>query len=87
MQAEQKKSGVSIGNWMGALFLLAIPVVNLIMLVVWAITSSNRTKRNYCIATLIWIAIIVVISVLGIVFFGPQIVEFLSGLNEQLSAM
>ncbi len=87
MQAEQKKSGVSIGNWMGTQFLLIIPVVNLILLIVWAITSANRTKRNFCIAALIWIALCVAVTACGIVFFGPQIVDFLKGLNDSLAAM
>ena len=86
MQAEQpKRGGVSIRSWMGAQFLFAIPVVNIIALIIWAITAPNRTKRNYCIAALIWIVILIVVAVLLLMFFGPQIVEWSQRLNTALT--
>ncbi|TSA31139.1 MAG: hypothetical protein D4R65_11635 [Verrucomicrobiaceae bacterium] len=45
---------VSIGDWIVTIILLAIPVVNLIMLLVWAFGGSvHPSKKNYARATLI----------------------------------
>ena len=85
MQSEQKRSGVSVGGWMGAQLLFAIPVVNIIALIVIAATTPNRSKRNYCIAALVWMALAVVAFVLAIMFFGPQIVDWCKQMSEALA--
>ncbi|PYE50295.1 hypothetical protein HUB98_00700 [Paenibacillus barcinonensis] len=61
---------VSFGSWMLTLFLMMIPLVNLIMLFVWAFGGSNPSKANYAKATLMWaligIVIYIILIVLGI---------------------
>ncbi len=51
---------------------MMIPLVNLIMMFVWAFSSNtNPNKANYFKATLILFAIVMVIYlVLAVVFFG-----------------
>jgi hypothetical protein len=50
---------VSIGNWILTFILLAIPVVNLIMLIIWAVSSSTHpSKRTYAQATFVLFAIV-----------------------------
>ena len=50
-------------------FLLAIPVVNLILALVWGFSSDvNLNKRNYCRSKLIWILIRVALYVLAFIF-------------------
>lgn len=63
---------ISVGDWMVTALIFAIPVVNIIMLFVWAFSDGvNPNKRNYCRASLIWFAIVVVIYIfLAIAFFG-----------------
>lgn len=60
---------VSVGNWMLTILIMAIPLVNLIMLLVWAFSSGTPlSKSNWAKATLLWILIMIVIGVLfGIV--------------------
>ncbi|WP_405156631.1 hypothetical protein [Paenibacillus sp. FSL K6-0108] len=55
---------VSFGSWMLTLFLMMIPLVNIIMLFVWAFGDSNPSKANYAKASLLWAAIGIVIYVL-----------------------
>ncbi|WP_458460702.1 hypothetical protein [Paenibacillus sp.] len=55
---------VSFGSWMLTLLLLAIPLVNIIMLFVWAFGNSNPSKANYAKASLLWIAIGIVVYIL-----------------------
>ena len=56
MQEEYKPaaiySPISIGNWIISLILTMIPIVNIIMLFVWAFSNgTNPTKAKGCINT------------------------------------
>ena len=72
MQEEYKPaaiySPISIGNWIISLILTMIPIVNIIMLFVWAFSNgTNPTKANWAKAALI---LILVWIILGIIFGG-----------------
>lgn len=59
----------SVGQWMLTLFITFIPLVNLIMLLVWAFGSSTHPeKANWAKATLAWFAIFIGLSVLLTIF-------------------
>ena len=59
---------VSVGDWMLTLFLLAIPLVGLIMLFVWAFGGGTpASKANFAKAALIWAAIIIGLSIIGMI--------------------
>lgn len=56
-------STVRLGEWMLTIFLAAIPVVNIIALLVWAFSSSTKpSKQNWARAILIWMLIAMVIG-------------------------
>ena len=58
---------LSIGAYLGMFILMAIPIVNIVMICVWAFGSnSNVNKKNFAIASLILAAIA---FVLWLVFF------------------
>lgn len=68
---------VSVGDWMLSYLVCMIPLVNLVMLLIWAFDSSTiPSKRNWARASLLWVLIIIGIYVLlifllgGIVFMG-----------------
>ena len=63
---------VSVGDWMVTYILLCIPLVNIIMLFVWAFGSSPESKANWAKATLLWMVIggVLVAIVLGAGLFG-----------------
>jgi hypothetical protein len=59
---------LSVGDWMIILLLITIPVVNLIMLFLWALScDTNVTKSNFAKAALMWF---VVIIILWLLFFA-----------------
>ena len=62
---------MTIRDWMITLLVLAIPIVNIIMYLVWACGSSgNVNRKTFCQACLIWFLIIFVVGVvLGV--FSP----------------
>ena len=48
---------MSLGNWVITLLITYIPVVGFIMTIVWALTASNTSKKNYARATLLFMII------------------------------
>jgi hypothetical protein len=69
MSTEQNP--ISVGEWLITYLLLSIPLVNIVMLFVWAFGSSTHpSKANWAKASLIWVAIATVlyIVVLGSIF-------------------
>ena len=64
-------SPVSVGDWVVTIILSSLPLINIIMLFVWAFSSSTPvSKANWAKATLILaaIAIVLVICFYGIIF-------------------
>ena len=56
---------LSIGQWIITLLIMVIPIVNIIMLFVWAVgRTENPNRKNWAIAQLIFMAIGVVIWIL-----------------------
>ena len=77
-QPAEQTPVVSVGEWMLVMLILAIPLVNIVMLFVWAFGGGvNKTKANYCKASLIWIAIAIA---MWIIFFS-SIMGMMAGLK------
>ena len=54
----------STGQWVLTLFLVAIPIVGLILLFVWAFSSATaKSKQNWARANLVWMIIAIVITI------------------------
>ena len=73
---------VSIGEWMVTILITALPLIGLIMLFVWAFgDGTNPSKKNWAIATLIWFAIGIILTMLFFVIFGAIIASMSGGMN------
>ena len=68
----QQASIVSVKEWLITNLIMMIPLVNIVMMLVWAFGSNtNPNKANYFKAALILFAIVMVIYlVLAVVLFG-----------------
>lgn len=56
---------ISVGQWMLTLLLTFIPLVNLIMLLVWAFSAGTHPiKANWAKAMLLWFVIFIGLSIL-----------------------
>ena len=68
----QQAPVVSIKEWLLTNLIMMIPLVNIVMMLVWAFNSNtNPNKANYFKAALILFAIVMVIYlVLAVVLFG-----------------
>ncbi len=73
---EKEATPVSTGDWVITLLILAIPLVNIIMALVWAFGDGYKTsKSNFAKAYLIWLVIGIA---LGGVFMIAGVATFLS---------
>ena len=62
---------ITFGDWMLTKLILCIPVVNLVMMFVWAFGDGKKSKSNIFKAELVWLLISSVLSIiLLIVFFA-----------------
>jgi hypothetical protein len=62
----QENKPVSIGEWIITFLILSIPVVNVIMIIVWALSESTHpSKRTYAQAIIV---IVLAASALALVF-------------------
>ena len=70
----------SVGAWIGTLILTCIPIVNLICLIVWAVSSSpeKRSRKNWAIAQFVVILIGIVLSVFLYSVIGVSLLSALS---------
>jgi hypothetical protein len=70
-QSSYDTSPMSVGQWVITMILLAMPVVGLVMLIYWIVSSTgNINRRNYCLASLVIAAIVIVLAIIFAVFFG-----------------
>ncbi len=74
MPFQQQAGEISVGEWMITLLLTYLPLVNIIMLFVWAFGSNtNPSKANWAKASLIWMLIGIVLVVLFMVVIGTAL--------------
>ncbi|MDF2722626.1 MAG: hypothetical protein K0Q59_2301 [Paenibacillus sp.] len=75
---QQSAPVVTFKDWMITILLLAIPIVNIVMLFVWAFGGgANPSKANYAKATLLWAAIGIVLYFLIVVLLFGSIMSSL----------
>ena len=74
---EKTVKDMTVGDWLITMLILIIPIVNIVMLFIWAFGSPD-TRRNYARASLIWMAIGIVLM---IIFYGA-VFAFIFSLNS-----
>ncbi|MBR4044620.1 MAG: zinc ribbon domain-containing protein, partial [Bacteroidaceae bacterium] len=80
---------ISTGAYIGIFFLLMLPVINIILLIVWACGGCNKkNKTNLSRALLVWMLIGVliggIIALAGGLLFGDSINELME-LGKEIS--
>jgi Zn-dependent protease with chaperone function len=70
---------VTLSDWMVTMLICVIPIVNVVMLFVWAFgAGTNPSKANWAKAALIWMAIGIL---LWVVVFGAIVSAILSSVS------
>lgn len=73
-------------GWLGIMLLLLIPIVNIILLIVWAVGGCQKAvKRSFARATLIFVVISIVLGLVAGHFVKQAVNSFLqeSGITQQ----
>ena len=78
----EDRNYISVGSWMGMMFVTAIPIVGQIMVLVWAFAGENESRKNYFRAILAWILLLVALCVaaffvVGWLGGGPALQKFI----------
>lgn len=76
---EQLEKPLTLGEWIITVIVVSIPCVGLIMLFVWGFGQGNTSRKNYCRAMLIMVAIGIVLS---LIFYGIIGATLFSSLNS-----
>ncbi|TVR89273.1 MAG: hypothetical protein EA411_02760 [Saprospirales bacterium] len=72
---------VSTKEWLITILLMIIPIVNIVLLFLWALGgNANPNKANWAKATLIWFAITIVLYVILGVTVGAAFFMFDGGM-------
>lgn len=63
---------LTVGQWVLTLFLLSLPIINFIMLFVWAFGGNRDERENFAKAALLWmvLGILLMIAFVGCVGFA-----------------
>jgi heme/copper-type cytochrome/quinol oxidase subunit 2 len=69
MSNNDNSNYVSVGSWMWMMFVTAIPVIGWIMILVWAFTGQNESRKNYYRAILAWMLVFAAL-ILGLILIG-----------------
>ncbi|MDR2586344.1 MAG: hypothetical protein LBC84_09070 [Prevotellaceae bacterium] len=76
----QGEKPVSTGNWMLTFLIMAIPLVNFVMLFVWAFGSNTPpSKANWAKASLLWMLICFGFAILILVMLWGTLMALFSG--------
>ena len=73
-----QQDNISLGDWIVTIILTAIPLVNIVMLIIWAVTDDTHpSKKTWAQAQLIWMVISVILTSIFYSVFGTMILGFL----------
>ena len=79
---DQPEKPLTTGEWFVTLLILALPIVGLVMYFVWGFgTTGNVSRRNFCRAALLWLAIglgLALLTMIAILIFGGTLAALLS---------
>jgi len=63
MSDDYRNAPMTVGDWMITLLVLGLPLVGIIMYLYWALSSTgNVNRKNFCIASILWLCIIMGIT-------------------------
>lgn len=63
MAKGRDKNFVSIWFWLFSMLVMAIPLVNIIMTLVWAFTGDNESRKNYFKAVIVVFCLLIGLTV------------------------
>ena len=80
-QQQEVEPPVTVGEWLITFLILLIPLVNIIMIFVWAFGDGKKSKQNFFKAYLIYFLIALALGIILFVLMGAVIVGIFSELG------
>lgn len=81
--AAYKEEPISTGGYIGIMLLMLIPVINLILVIIWACGGCRKVnKRNFARAMLVWLLIAGVLTTLFIFVGGLLFGDTINAIKE-----
>lgn len=78
---QELEEPVSVGEWLISMLLMCIPCVNIVLMFVWAFSSSaKKSKSNYFKAYLIWACIWIVLGIVIVILMSAGMIAALDSL-------
>ena len=78
---ETPEKPLTTGEWFVTLLVLALPIVGLVMYFVWGFGTGNVSRRNFCRAALLWLAVgmgLAFLAFIAFLIFGGTLAALLS---------
>lgn len=69
MDAPDHNRPLTTGEWFLTILIIALPLIGIVMQFVWAFSDGNLGRRNFCRASLLWLAIALVLSLITLIGF------------------
>lgn len=64
MAKGRDRQSVSMWFWLFSMIVMAIPLVNIVMTLIWAFTGENESRKNYFKAIIVFFFLVVGVTVL-----------------------
>ncbi len=77
VDGELYEKPMTIGNWLGVILLMAIPIVNVVMFIVYLCGGKRKSRQRFFLAGLIFAGIITVLSIVMVLFMGDALTQLL----------
>lgn len=77
---QSAKADTSVTDWLITFLIMIIPIVNIVMLFVWALSGSSDkpSRANWAKAALIWALIVIGLSTVSWIIFGVGVLALFS---------
>lgn len=70
LSVEESGQPISVGTYFIMMLLFSVPLINIVMMLVWAIGSKNKNKRNFAAAAIIWFILAILLCFIGSIVVG-----------------
>jgi len=68
--AAPKDGVMTMGSWLGAMLVMAVPILNIIIMIVWACDNRRPSRANFFRAYFIMMAAWLVLAIVGWAVFA-----------------
>jgi hypothetical protein len=80
--SQNEHETITVGNWLVYFLISIIPVIGLVFMLIWASDDENKLRKNWAIASLIWMGILIIFSLIFYSVIYSMIIENINSAAE-----